>query len=368
MKISLITRHAVSNYGSLLQAYATQRLLECMGHEVEIVDYVRRDEEPIRIDRTLLATKPRWNRSLLRRAAYIVLRTPESIISGESFARARGRLLTTSMRYGSIEELKEYPPQADLYMVGSDQVWGPVSAGQIDVAYTLSYAPEGARKMSFAASFGKSALRQSDIESLAKRLGGFSRLLVREEEAVRMLRSWGLGAERVLDPTLMLSGRDWRSFAGSSAYKGYVLVYQIHNNQIVSRYAERASQYLGLPLVRISPVLHQCVRGGRFKYLPTVEQFVRYIDNASLLVTDSFHGTAFAINLNTPFVEVLPQNGTSIRNTDILKLVDLESRIARNVDDLSVIEEDIDFDSMNTYLERLREESLELLTTAVEGV
>ena len=47
MKISLITLHCVDNYGSLLQTYATQKSLEQMGHEVEIIYYIRPDLKSI---------------------------------------------------------------------------------------------------------------------------------------------------------------------------------------------------------------------------------------------------------------------------------------------------------------------------------
>ena len=43
MKISLITLHCVNNYGSVLQTYATQKVLSDMGHKVEIVDFYRPD-------------------------------------------------------------------------------------------------------------------------------------------------------------------------------------------------------------------------------------------------------------------------------------------------------------------------------------
>ena len=44
MKIKVITRHAPSNYGSLLQSIATVKVMEGMGHECEIIDYQRPDE------------------------------------------------------------------------------------------------------------------------------------------------------------------------------------------------------------------------------------------------------------------------------------------------------------------------------------
>lgn len=367
MFISIITRHAVSNYGSVLQAYALQEVLRQLGHEVEIVDYVREDEEPARLERTMLSVKPSWNRSLPRRILYLALRTPESVAAGMHFKRERGRLLTTTRRYKSEAELRNDPPSGDVHMVGSDQVWGPVGPNQFDVAYVLSYAPDYAPRISYAASFGKVELPHDVRQSFAGELGKFSTILVREDAAVETLASWGFKSMQVLDPTLLLSKDYWDGFAGPIRESNYVLIYQIHNNPIVECFAERAAERLGLPVLRVSASFRQIVRKGRFRYLPKVDQFVSYINKASLVVTDSFHGTAFSINLNTPFVEVLPDNGTSSRNISILRLLGVEDRITRSADDVDIIDRAIDFESVNRRLDAYRRSSLSALRDALSN-
>lgn len=365
MKISIITRHAVSNYGSVLQAFSLQEVLRQLGHEVEIVDYVRVDEEPARLERTMLSIKPSWNCSLPRRILYLALRTPESIIAGLRFKQERVRLLTTTRRYKSEEELRDDPPSGDVHMVGSDQVWGPVGPNQFDAAYVLSYAPNHAPRVSYAASFGKVDLPYDVRRNFANELEKFSAILVREDAAVETLASWGLESTQVLDPTLLLSKDYWDTFSGPIRDSGYILIYQIHNNPMVERFAGRAAERLGLPVLRVSASIRQVVRKGKFRYLPKVDQFISYINNASLVVTDSFHGTAFSINLNTPFVEVLPDNGTSSRNISILRLLGLEDRITRSADDVDIIDRVVDFESVNRRLEAHRRSSLSALCDAL---
>lgn len=119
--------------------------------------------------------------------------------------------------------------------------------------------------------------------------------------------------------------------------------------------------------MRVSPYLHQITREGRLEYLPGIKEFISFIDNAELLITDSFHGTAFAINLGTPFVEVLPDNGTASRNASILRLTGLEGRVLGSVDDLSLALEPIDFSQVNEVLDRERKQSLEVLRSSIEG-
>ena len=68
-----------------------------------------------------------------------------------------------------------------------------------------------------------------------------------------------------------------------------------------------------------------------------------FVKNADCLITDSFHGTAFALSFNVPFVEVLPNNNTDTRNTSILTLTGLSDRILKNVDDIELAMQEIDF-------------------------
>ena len=83
------------------------------------------------------------------------------------------------------------------------------------------------------------------------------------------------------------------------------------------------------------------------------------------MITDSFHGTAFAINFNTSFVEVLPNNNTGTRNMSILRLTGLSNRILKD-DDVDLAMTTIDFSETNRILEKKREESIEILKHMLE--
>ena len=155
MKISIITRHAPSNYGSLLQAIATQKAISKLGHQAEIADYIRKDEYGLKGLLTLLSHKERWNKNILKKWTYITLRYPGDKLAQNKFERMRKKYLSLSMRYSSLENLKNNPPHADIYMTGSDQVWGPVSTGVYDSAYFLSYVPDQLKKIAYAGSFGR---------------------------------------------------------------------------------------------------------------------------------------------------------------------------------------------------------------------
>ena len=95
-------------------------------------------------------------------------------------------------------------------------------------------------------------------------------------------------------------------------------------------------------------------------------EFLSYIKNAACLITDSFHGTAFAINFNTAFVEVLPNNKTGTRNVSILKMTGLSDRILREDGNTRLAEQKIDYARVNHVLAEKRKESLELLRNMIE--
>ncbi|WP_154324056.1 polysaccharide pyruvyl transferase family protein [Enorma shizhengliae] len=373
MKVSLITRHAAINYGSLLQTIATQRSIESLGHECVVIDYVREDEGVWNIEKTLLASKPEWNGSALKRFLYLAMRQPPSIIAGKRFKAERERYLALTCRYSSYDELASDPPEADVYMTGSDQVWGPIVDGAYDPAYTLGFAPENARKVAYAASFGKNVLDAAAARLMRKRLMAYDAIAVREDIAVEQLREWDIPSEQVLDPTLLLDADEWRSLSGESGDSSdgggspYALVYQVHNDRQLSSYAERAAEHLGLPLFRVSPYLHQIGRAGKLRYLPSAGRFIDLLANASCLITDSFHGTAFAINFNVPFVEVLPNTGTTGRAMSLLRMTGLQSRVLADPDDVALAGTPVEFVEANRILAEQRSRSLDVMKGLIEG-
>lgn len=366
MKVAVITRHAITNYGSLLQAFATQQVIENLGYECEIIDYVRDDESYAQHERTLLARKSEWNHNPIKKIIYLALRQPESVASGRRFEREQKKYLHLTKRYSSLEQLIKDKPIADVYMTGSDQVWGPVENGSYDSSYCLSFTNNIDKRIAYAASFGRIDLSSEMENYFAKWLERYKFICVREDSAVRLLKDWGLDAVQVLDPTLLLDENFWHQYTKPIKVKDYVLVYQLHNNKRVGAYAKKVAESMRLPLIRISSSFHQISREGKFAWCPSVGEFLSYIKNAKCLITDSFHGTAFAINFHTQFVEVLPNNNTGTRNASILKLTGLSDRILEKDDDIELAEKLIDFSKTEQLIAEKRSESIKLLTQMIE--
>ncbi len=366
MNIKVITRHGPSNYGSLLQSIATIKALEKLGHTAEIIDYQRKDERGVHMVLTQLQQKARYSNPL-RKLAYILVRYPIEKYAQGKFDKMRKRWLKMTRhisRYDGLQEL-----DADVFMTGSDQVWGPTMNGHYDKAYFLDFVKDGRKKVSYAGSFGKTKFDTDTENAYKEMLSKYDKITVREDSAVKMMQGWGLSncIGQVLDPTLLLNKEEWENTLitknSDDKYRGkkYILLYLIHNYPEHSAYALRFAKAHNLELIRVNPFLHQARNGGKFICCPDVSEFLALIKNATYMLTDSFHGTCFAINLNVQFVELLPLNATSARNQSILELTKLEDRILHNYYDYSIIEKNIDYSVVNAILAQNRLLSINIL-------
>lgn len=367
MKALVITRHAISNYGSLLQAYATQKVLQTLGYECEIIDYIRDDESYFNREKTLLKRKKDWNKNPIKRFIYLMLRQPESVLSGWRFEKERSKILNLTERYNTYEKLKNGYPKADIYITGSDQVWGPTEDGSYDPVYCLKFLPRHTKKISYAASFGRTEMNDSIRNYYKENLSKYKYLTVREDSAVQLIQKFGLTVQQVIDPTLLLSSEEWLKLCGGIQKGKYILVYQLHNDSQLGVYAKKIAKAKGLPLIRLSTSFHQILRPGRLVWNPEITKFLKYIAGAECLITDSFHGTAFAINLNVQFIEILPNNSTGTRNQSILKLTGLTNRILTDVNDISLAFKKINYTEVNKIIQQERLKSIRILKHMLEA-
>lgn len=366
MIVKVITRHAPSNYGSLLQSIATQTVINRLGYECEIIDYQRRDERGLKMILNLVSRKRDFN-SPLKKMFYIAVRYPIEKYAQCRFDRMRNRYLEMTKRCVTLEDLSQL--DADAFMTGSDQVWGPVMTGMYDAAYFLQFATGRAKRLSYAASFGKTNFDATTTREYQRMLVSYDKITVREDSAVQMIEAWGAENCRgqVLDPTLLLNVDEWtdllidEKMQAKYANRKYILVYQIHNDKQLSSYALRLAAYTGLKLLRVNPFMHQVRRGGKLLLCPDVAEFLSLIKNATYIVTDSFHGTCFSLIFEKQFIEILPNNATGTRNQSILALTGLSDRIVTDFDDFSIIDKMINYQPVREILTKERERSIKIL-------
>lgn len=361
--VAVITRHAVINYGSLLQSLATQNLVEALGYTCKVIDYIRTDEHYKNTEKVYLKRNTYWANNKLKKVIYLAIRQPESWIVGRKFEKERLRYLNLTRRFSSLGELTANKPHAKIYATGSDQVWGPIADEPYDDAYFLAFTENCDIRVSVAASFGPHDIKGALNDHIKEKLKTYGNLSVREEEAVKIIAEMGIKARQILDPTLLLSSETWSKYCWPVKRKRkYILIYQLHDDLELGKYAKAVARKAKLPLLRVSPYYHHVVREGKLIWCPNIRKFLSYINNAECLITDSFHGTAFALNFNTPFVDFLNRNDTGVRQKSLLKLTGLSNRVLKDISDIDLAFKPVDFTYANKVLAEKRKEGMEILS------
>lgn len=375
MKASVITLHTVDNYGSVMQTYATQQILRKCGYDVEFVDYWRRDNLPqSRAERmlegsTLQKLKPLWGiNNFTRKATVSILKSVLEKQRSPMWRFLKEKVQLTKVRYYSYEELEANPPVADVYITGSDQVWNSIWNQGIDRSYFLDFAPAGKPRIAFSASIGREQLDTEEIPETKRLLEKYSAISVREQSAVELLASMDIESTLVLDPTLMLEAEEWRKLATKQKReKPYILIYQLNPNPQMDQYAGQLAQKRGWEVIRIGFGRSDRRKGGKCVMLPSVEEFLGLFCDAACVLTDSFHATAFSLNLGTDFISVLPGRfGTRIES--ITKLTRTENRILTSYDDLTVVDRSIDEKNVQNIFTVERKKSFDFLKKAISQI
>lgn len=353
MKIAFITCHNIKNYGSVLQTYATQILLENMGHEVQVIDYRRPGTDNNEILKTRMCLS-RISRIPIIRTLFRIILVPSikrSIKVFDEFLKKYIHL--TEKVYHSNRELAENLPLADIYMTGSDQVWNSHINKGIEYPYFLDFTPDDTRRIAFAASFGIKDLPQYEIEETKRLLQRYEAISVRESSALSILESLGIrNGMQVLDPTLMLTRQQWIKMADYSSVpkSRYVLVYQLRANTQFDKYVRRFAQKKSIKIIRINYYYHNAIKNKGCITCPTPNEVIGLIDRANYVLTDSFHATAFSIMLHKKFMTILPDYFTS-RIYSILQKVNLLERIQTSFEDFDSIDNVVNYDSVDKVLD-----------------
>jgi len=328
--VALLTLHNVRNYGSVLQTVATQTLLEEAGAQCTVLDFRR---EGIGDDAAHYIAGSSYAKVPFAKQAYSLVRGRAAHRRASVFQDFLARRVNlTSSHYESYESLHDtVADHYDSYCVGSDQVWN-IAYNRDNRPFYLSFLPPDTHRFSFASSIGMSALPRLEEELATRALSRFDRLSVREAPARDYLAGLGLDAEQHVDPTLAVPSAYWHGLASDVVLDHeYLLVYQLNRNPLLTRTASRLSARTGLPIVRADYWPTTRMPLARRIVLPPVEDFLTLVRDASLVVTDSFHGVAFSHIFATQFVAAPPPRYGG-RLTSVLDLLGTRSRLIRSDD------------------------------------
>ena len=363
-KVTVITLQNIRNYGSVLQALATQKLFEDLGCQVDFINYWRSDTTSLWKKACRLSEGSGVAKKLLQFA----IQAPTHFRQKYVFENFMDKHLHVQKQKVSTEQdFKNVPITSDIYCTGSDQTWNSGWNQGIIPGLFLDFVPDSVKKIAYAASIGKNKFEDWEKEETAKLVKRYVAISVREKAAVDALDEIGYkNAVHVLDPTLQMTREYWLRLSTPPLCKsGYVLIYQLNKNTDFDKYAVKYAKRKGLKLLRLCFNYTQIRKCGEAVALPKIEEFISLIANADTVITDSFHATAFSINLNTSFIAIYP-NEYSSRLASILELTELQDRHLVDYSDFSFADRKVDFTKANEILARERHTAVDFLTNAIK--
>ena len=365
MKIAIITIHRIFNYGSVLQTYATQQIFRKYSSDVEVIDYIT----PQRTIKKVLFGST--NKSIgLNGALYHILKIGSVTLKLITFGGFINKNLRLTKKYANIQELVESPPQADLYVTGSDQTWNSVYNEGVDRGFFLDFLPEDANRIAFVASFGKEKLDPNEIDETKKYLSKYKAISVREDSAVSIIEDLGInGAVQLIDPTLQISSSEWLKIASPRIIKcGYVILMLLYNEDNgATEYARKIADENNLKLVKISWEIKKPYNIDVLKTHRSPSDFLSLFYYADYVVTNSFHGLAFAINFHKQFI-IVPRNEFNSRITSLLRLTKTEDRLISNKGQFMDYKKHIDYERIEGILEKERNKASKFLENAISSM
>lgn len=354
MKTLTITFHHSANYGATLQTYALHQVIKRMGHENVVFEYV---SKPV-------SQKMVFSPKVFLRNVYMkivsILRKRENKRLQESFIHFHNHHIAKTRPYNDMDDLRNDVPDVDVLITGSDQVWNIKGTQSFVPARFLDFGNKNLLRFSYAASLEKLDYTDEQKSYVKERLKDFKGISLRETSARDYIHSFtGYDCVQVLDPVLLLSVAKWNELAVEPRIKEpYILCYQVLSHPLMQKTVDYLKKKTGYKVVSVTPGIIRWINSDYTLYDVSPEEFLGLYKNAKMVVTTSFHGTAFAILYNKPFV-VLAKDGSVNRIRDLLKLFDLKDQLLLNMEAISV--PDIDYMKVNATLVKERERSLSFL-------
>ena len=338
------------NFGAILQSYDHLTLIKKINKHAEIINYIPNDYKNISLKIKLLTRlESKW------------------------FKEFSDKFLKVS----NFENLETENQNYDVFIVGSDQVWRTKWLQEKVKHYFFDFVDNNKRKIAYAASFGVDFWEgdkklTEKIKSLIKR---FNSISVREESGIDICKEiFGIdNAVCVLDPTLMISKEDYQPILDdwqdkSHLNKKYIAHMLLDDDEKLRNESQNIANYLKAEINYIKGKYKKILWKNYFAY-NKVSQWLTYLKDAELVITDSFHCTVFSLIFHKKFVVVAnPERGTARLET-LLGKVGLGERFFTNIEDVmksGILDKEIDYNEVDKKLEVHRKYSMEFLEKALE--
>lgn len=380
MKIGIVTYWSSSdNYGQQLQCFALQKYLIGLGHDAYLIKYMPTSHIPLwrRIARSvkyrLLVSSEQKEKD---RNTKLISERNRLLNCRRGFKEFRDKYIkSTEIVYRNIKELRNNPPDADIYICGSDQVWNNSLKDPDTAGWFLDLGKPTAKRVSYAASIGRD-IDSCEINRFTRYLKNFNAISVREQKANDLCHHLGFEKSIVaIDPTLLLKSSDYNVLnngikkEGSSKPYAFIYLLNIRNSDEVywDEFHKMIQENdLSVRVVASSGYLPaQDFLPGYQNEQATIPEWLSLIKHSEFVITTSFHGVVFCLLYHKPFYAVLLSNEYSKGNdriVSLLKSVGLNNRIVSSDSDInSVKAANISWEDVDAKLSELRKKSIDFL-------
>lgn len=376
-KVGIVSCYFKDNYGSMLQAYATQKILDNNHIENETIN-ISYNKDFSKGKRKYYATQIFNLKFITNKFGMIKMKldklTRKSLrknisIRNQKYKEFRQKFNLSRSNKNFEDLTNQVNEKYTDVIVGSDQLWLPVNV--VSNYYTLNWVPDNINKISYATSFGFSTI-PSKYNSMYKYfLNRIDYLSTREESGVKIIKDIiGREAKLVCDPTILLTKEEWQEeISATPIYnEKYIFCYFLGKNIEHRKFAERLKKETGYKIVSINHSDEYVKYSDKFcDYAPYdigPAEWINLIKNAEYICTDSFHGTVFSILFNKIFFDFRRHRNNSkvSTNSRIDSLLDVagisKERILLGTENVKeMLERKIDYDKVNKRIDEFRENS-----------
>lgn len=387
-KVGIVSCYFQKNYGSMLQAYATQKILDDLGIENETicVDGFKNELNKSKLKHYLWRITEfeviREKTGFIKNYIYRTLKKStfgnHITLRNQMFDAFKKNTFRLSKVYQSREELMKNSYAYSAFLVGSDQLWLP---SNIDADYyTLNFVPEEIKKISYATSFGVASLQGKQKETAKLFLKRIGHISVREQSGQGIIKQLtGRDVPIVCDPTLLLSDNDWMGIQKEEPLIStkYIFCYLLGNNPEQREFVKCVKKLTGLQIVALPHVDMylecDCGFADITPYHIGPSEFINLIRNAEYVFTDSFHGSVFSILNQKKFFAFkrfkdTSQLSTNSRLDTLFKRLNLNDRLLSTEEDIEeCLSRNIDYNIVDKNLKLFRRESKEYLVNSINA-
>lgn len=360
--VGLLTWHYYTNYGSMLQAYAMRHIISDLGYNPIFINY----------------RKNYVKQSFLIRFAWLFLyRLPYSFVSKhlKRFFYPCDRFIHAYFKQTNVikneEDLKLVTRDIRTFICGSDQIWAP---NVFNPVYMLSFVPDESRKISYAASIGLNEIPQDLVTEYQKYISRFDSVSVRESQGKEILdKHCNISANVVLDPTLMVDISQWKEIEiPCTITTPYIFCYFLKTDHQYKEAVQKLAKDYGCDIYGVSdnPLDSGWMRTFTHNEVGPRE-FLGLINDAKVVVTDSYHGTIFSLLHHKDFItlERFADTDKVCQNSRIYQLVQyfgIADNIVRLQTNSSLSVCHVNYNYFESQLKKLRKSSLEFLKNALK--